>query len=74
MYENRDSLVYDSLQVKQLRNLVSLGESSTLEFKRKVSHPEKVVREMIAFASSGGGYCSSVLRTTADTGTKISGG
>jgi len=32
-----------------------MGESSTLEFKRKVSEPEKIVREMIAFANSGGG-------------------
>ena len=31
------------------------GEGQHLEFKRKVSQPEKIVREMIAFANSEGG-------------------
>jgi len=51
----RESILYNPLQVQQLKNLVAQGEGSTLEFKRKVSHPEKVVREMIAFANSAGG-------------------
>lgn len=51
----RESSLYDAQQIQQLRNLVAQGEGPTLEFKRKVSQPEKVVREMIAFANSGGG-------------------
>lgn len=31
------------------------GESDTLEFKRKVAHPEKIVREIVAFANTAGG-------------------
>ncbi len=45
----------DSEEVYQLRRLVMEGEGQHLEFKRKVSHPEKIVREMIAFANSEGG-------------------
>lgn len=35
--------------------LVTKGEGTTLEFKRKVAHPEKIVREIIAFANTDGG-------------------
>jgi hypothetical protein len=42
-------------QVKQLRHLVSQGEGATLEFKRKIQFPEKIIREMIAFANTKGG-------------------
>ena len=45
----------DTEEVYQLRKLVMEGEGQHLEFKRKVSHPEKIVREMIAFANSEGG-------------------
>ena len=45
----------DSEEIFQLRKLVMEGEGQHLEFKRKVSHPEKIVREMIAFANSEGG-------------------
>lgn len=45
----------DSEEVYQLRRLVMEGEGQHLEFKRKVSQPEKIVREMIAFANSEGG-------------------
>jgi hypothetical protein len=45
----------DSEEVYQLRRLVLEGEGQHLEFKRKVSQPEKIVREMIAFANSEGG-------------------
>jgi len=41
--------------VQRLKKLVSQGESATLEFKRKAAFPEKIVREMIAFANSRGG-------------------
>lgn len=39
----------------ELKRLVAQGESATLEFKRKVAHPDKIVKEMVAFANSDGG-------------------
>ena len=42
-------------EVHELHKLVAEGEGQHLEFKHKISHPEKVVREMIAFANSEGG-------------------
>jgi predicted HTH transcriptional regulator len=42
-------------QVQQLKLLVSRGEGASLEFKRKATFPEKVIREMIAFANTKGG-------------------
>ncbi len=41
---------------KQLEEMILDGESSTLEFKRKFTTPEKIAREMIAFANTSGGY------------------
>lgn len=43
------------MTLRELKFLVSGGESDTVEFKRKISEPEKIVREMIAFANSSGG-------------------
>ncbi|MEQ9168213.1 MAG: ATP-binding protein [Fulvivirga sp.] len=40
---------------QELKQLVSQGESETLEFKRKVAHPEKIVKEIVAFANTKGG-------------------
>src|SRR5688500_12453512 len=42
-------------QVRQLKRLVSNGEGPSLELKRKATFPEKIVREMIAFANTNGG-------------------
>lgn len=39
----------------EIRKLVLEGEGQHLEFKRKASHPEKIVREFIAFANTDGG-------------------
>ncbi len=36
--------------------MVSGGESTTVEFKRKVAHPEKIIKELVAFANTRGGY------------------
>ena len=47
--------MYDPEKVNQLRRLVSQGEGQHLEFKRKASFPEKIVRELIAFANTEGG-------------------
>lgn len=36
--------------------MVSGGESATVEFKRKVAYPEKIIKELVAFANTKGGY------------------
>lgn len=41
--------------VYDLKRIVSGGESELVEFKIKVNHPEKIVREMVAFANAKGG-------------------
>lgn len=43
------------MDLRELRELVRRGESSTLEFKLKANHPEKIVREVVAFANTDGG-------------------
>ena len=43
------------MNVNELRDLVKSGENETLEFKRKAAHPEKIVREIVAFANTRGG-------------------
>ena len=44
-----------SMSKADLINLVERGESSFLEFKQKVASPEKLAREIAAFANSEGG-------------------
>ena len=51
----QEFLSLDPRQVQQLRLLVSRGEGASLEFKRKATFPQKIVREMIAFANTKGG-------------------
>lgn len=36
--------------------MVAGGESITVEFKRKVVYPEKIIKELVAFANTKGGY------------------
>lgn len=43
------------MTVKELQLLVNEGEHTHLEFKRKVAHPEKIIREIVAFANTEGG-------------------
>ncbi len=50
-----ETVSIDRQQLYELRRLVGQGEGLHLEFKQKVAYPEKVVREMIAFANTGGG-------------------
>lgn len=40
----------------ELYKLIEDGEGSTVEFKRKFSSPEKIAKELIAFANTKGGY------------------
>ncbi|CAN5465280.1 hypothetical protein BH23BAC1_BH23BAC1_03140 [soil metagenome] len=41
---------------QELKVLVKKGESEVLEFKRKIAHPEKIVKEIVAFANTRGGH------------------
>jgi len=43
------------MTVWELKRLVAKGEGQHIEFKRRVSFPEKILKEMIAFANSTGG-------------------
>jgi predicted HTH transcriptional regulator len=50
-----ESVSVNDRQLEGLRKLISHGEGLHLEFKRKASHPDKIVRELIAFANTDGG-------------------
>ena len=41
--------------LQDIRRLVEQGEGEMIEFKRKVAHPDKIVREIVAFANTSGG-------------------
>jgi hypothetical protein len=43
------------MELRLLKELVKRGEGEHVEFKLKSNHPEKIVREIVAFANSGGG-------------------
>jgi predicted HTH transcriptional regulator len=45
----------DLLHLRELKKLAAEGEGLQLEFKRKAAYPEKIVRELIAFANTEGG-------------------
>ena len=55
MHRPQETSSYNAQQFQELKKLVALGESTTLEFKRKAAYPEKIIREMIAFANTRGG-------------------
>jgi predicted HTH transcriptional regulator len=42
-------------EIRELKKLAAEGEGLQLEFKRKAAYPEKIVRELIAFANTEGG-------------------
>jgi predicted HTH transcriptional regulator len=44
------------MRPKQLIKLIEKGESSTLEFKRKITTPKKLAKEFSALANTKGGY------------------
>ena len=46
---------FEREDLKNLRNLVKKGEGQQLEFKLKSNHPDKIMREIVAFANSEGG-------------------
>lgn len=45
----------NSTEIRELKKLAAEGEGLQLEFKRKAAYPEKIVRELIAFANTEGG-------------------
>jgi hypothetical protein len=55
MLKPHEAVFYQAQQVLELKKLVAKGEGSSLEFKRKATYPDKIVREMIAFANATGG-------------------
>ncbi len=55
MNKPQEAFIYQPRQVLALKKLVARGESGSLEFKRKATYPDKIVREMIAFANAQGG-------------------
>ena len=66
MKKLQESVSFDIQEFRRLKKLVSQGEGQNLEFKRKASFPDKIIREMIAFANSSGG---TVLIGIGDDGT-----
>lgn len=66
MEKKQDSASFNIHEFRRLKKLVSQGEGQNLEFKRKASFPEKIIREMVAFANSSGG---TVLIGVNDDGT-----
>ena len=53
---------------QDLKNLIATGESSFLEFKQQVASPEKIAREIAAFANTKGGK---LLIGVADNGEMV---
>ena len=43
------------MTLQEIKRLVARGEGRHLEFKRRVPEPERVAKEVVAFANSGGG-------------------
>lgn len=43
------------MNLPELKRLVRKGEGLQLEFKRKANHPDKISKEIVAFANSSGG-------------------
>lgn len=44
------------MEMREIKRLIFGGENEHVEFKRKINHPEKVIREVVAFANSKGGH------------------
>lgn len=65
-YLQHTGTVQQSTMSRQdLKNLISTGESSFLEFKHKIASPEKLAKEIAAFANTNGGK---ILIGVADNG------
>ena len=53
------------MNYKDVRVLIEEGEGFEVEFKRRVSAPEKIARTLIAFANTRGGHMLFGSMTTA---------
>lgn len=53
---NQQAPIQSSMSLRDLKNLIRSGEGRTLEFKRAISSPEKIAREIAAFANTHGGH------------------
>lgn len=45
----------NTMDLKALRQLVKNGETAKVEFKLKTNHPDKIMKEVVAFANTDGG-------------------
>lgn len=66
MTRPQESNTFNPRQVAELRKLVARGEGQHLEFKRKATYPDKIVKAMVAFANTHGG---TLLLGVSDDGT-----
>lgn len=66
MLKVQEAQPFNAQQLQELKKLVARGEGLTLEFKRKVAHPEKIAKEFVALANTKGGI---VLIGVDDDGT-----
>ncbi len=55
MLKVQEAQPFNAHQLQELKKLVARGEGLTLEFKRKVAHPEKIAKEFVALANTKGG-------------------
>ncbi len=44
------------MSLQEIQQMVRQGEGERIEFKRKVAHPNKIIREIVAFANTRGGH------------------
>ena len=44
------------MELSEAKSLIRGGENDKVEFKRKANHPEKIIKEIVAFANTSGGY------------------
>ncbi len=44
------------MTLQEIKKLATKGEGLMIEFKKKAAHPEKIVRELVAFANTAGGH------------------
>jgi len=44
------------MDIRDIKRLVKTGENEVTEFKKKANFPEKIVKEIVAFANTGGGH------------------
>jgi predicted HTH transcriptional regulator len=66
--QHTGNIKMSAMSRQDLKNLVATGESSFLEFKHKIASPEKIAREMAAFANTKGGK---ILIGVSDNGEMI---